>query len=470
MKGMEVNASLKGRTVLLVEDDPRLSKRLQALLAQEEAVVHAAQTIKEGRAAWGGAAFDFVLLDVHLPDGSGLELLREHRPDPDTAVVVMTADGGMDSAIQALRHGAADYLVKPFNPFELPLVYARCKERMDEHRRQSHERRQGALRDAAFHFGQGLDAVREQLERILETDRRLDGPLPPVLLLGETGTGKTTLARMIHEQGPRADQPFIEINCSALPENLIEAELFGHERGAFTDAREARIGLFEAAGNGTLLLDEVSSLPLSAQAKILTAIERRVIRRVGSSRELGVNARIIAASLENLERKSAEQAFRVDLYHRLHVLGIEIPPLRSRPSDVVPLARHLLAVLRKRYRAPQARITERGEERITAYAWPGNVRELDHEIERQLVLSGGGDLEFSTLSETGRAHLVSSDDWLNPEWRVPEDGFSIEDAMHRLIKVALDQSGGNLSAAARLLGVNRDYIRYRLAKKGTRPH
>jgi DNA-binding NtrC family response regulator len=336
---------------------------------------------------------------------------------------------------------------------------------MDARRRTSHERRQGGLGDAAFHFGNGLRPVRDQLERILDTDRRLDGPLPPILLLGETGTGKSTLARMIHDQGPRADQPFIEINCSALPESLVEAELFGHERGAFTDAREARIGLFEAAGHGTLLLDEVSSLPLAAQAKILTAIERRVIRRVGSSHELGVHARIIAASLEDLERKAAEQTFRADLYHRLHVLGIEIPPLRSRPGDILPLAHHLLGALKKRYRAPAARISRRGEERLTSYPWPGNVRELDHEIERQLVLSGGGELDFAALDGVRSSRAGGAEDWLNPDWRIPDEGFSIEDAMHRLIKVALDQTGGNLSAAARLLSVNRDYIRYRLGKR-----
>jgi DNA-binding NtrC family response regulator len=270
---------------------------------------------------------------------------------------------------------------------------------------------------------------------------------------------------MIHERGPRADEPFIEVNCSALPEHLIESELFGHERGAFTDAREARIGLFEAAGSGTLLLDEISSLPLAAQAKLLTAIERRVIRRVGSNRELSVSARIIAASLEDLERKAAEQSFRPDLYHRLHVLRMDMPPLRRRPGDILPLAHHLLDALKRRYRLPDASISEEGARRLVNHAWPGNVRELDHELERELVLGAGGALEFAALAGTDRRLPLAAEDWLNPNWRIPEEGFSIEEAALRLIHLALEQTGGNLSGAARLLGVNRDYLRYRLGKR-----
>ena len=458
--------SLKGHPVLVVDDDARLRKRLVALLRQEEAEVREAGSLAEAREILAGADPDLVLLDVRLPDGSGLELLESRAFPAAAAVVVMTAEGGIDTVVAALRLGAADYLAKPFDPFEIPLVYARCQQRLGALRRLDHERRQRAVRTPDFFYGDGLREVHRQVERILETDRRLQDDLPPVLIRGETGTGKSTLARQLHDRGPRADQPFIELNCAALPTSLVEAELFGHERGAFTDAHESRVGLFEAAAGGTLLLDEISTMPVSAQAKLLTAIERRTIRRVGSSREIDVDARIIAASLEDLQRRSADGAFRADLYHRLHVLEIDLPPLRRRPEDIVPLAEHLLVGLKRRYRMPDAVLTDRGRERLAAYPWPGNVRELAHELERQLILTGGGELDFPLLGASGGAPSGgSAADWLNRDWRIPAEGFHIEAALLRLIDLAMEQTGGNLSAAARLLGVNRDYIRYRIQRR-----
>lgn len=461
-----MNVSLKHRQILVVDDDARLSKRLVSLLRQEDAHVREAGTLKKAREALAATDFDLVLLDVHLPDGNGLELLASLAIPASTSVVVMTADGGVETAVEAMRHGAADYLVKPIDPFEIPLVFARCKERLDARRRLEHEHRQRHAQAPDFFYGQGLGTVKDQMARILETDRRLERRLPPVLILGETGTGKSTLARRIHDEGPRAEQPFIEVNCAALPESLVESELFGHERGAFTDARETRIGLFEAAAGGTLFLDEISALPSSAQAKMLTAIERSVIRRLGSSYEIDIEVRILAASLENLGRMVSEQTFRADLYHRLNVLQISIPPLREHVADIVPLAEHLLSSLKRRYRAPDAMLSDTARKRLAGYPWPGNVRELSHELERELILTGGGALDFASLS-SGRPATASrsASDWLNMDWSIPEKGFSIEEAMYRLIDLAMAQAGGNLSAAARLLGVNRDYLRYRLDKR-----
>ena len=430
---------------------------------QEEAQVVATGSIADARKALADSDFDFALLDINLPDGSSFDLLEEGIIPSSTAVVVMTADGGVDSAVRAIKHGAADYLTKPFDPFELPLVFERCQNEREGKRRREHENTRVAHASGGLFWSPGLKPVKDQIERILDTDHRLDEHLPPVLIQGETGTGKSTFARFLHHAGPRAEQPYIELNCATLPENLVESELFGHERGAFTDAREARMGLFEAANQGTLFLDEISSLPAAAQAKLLTAIEDGVVRRVGSNISIDINVRLITASLEDLEAMAGAQTFRSDLYHRLTVLKVEIPALRKRPGDILPLAEHLLHHLKRRYRLPDVSIDPEGGENLRAYSWPGNVRELSHEIERQLVLHGNNGLPFDQL------HLKpvgDTKDWLVDGWHFPEEGFSIDEANLRLIHLALAQAGNNVSAAARLLGVNRDYIRYRLDKVG----
>mgnify|MGYP002408788761 CR=1 FL=1 len=455
---------LKNRTVLIVEDEPLLRKRLLSLLLQEEASAQGVESISEAEGLLEQSDFDLVLLDINLPDGNGLDLLRRHRFGSSTSVVVMTAQGGVESAVEAMKLGAEDYLVKPFDPFQLPLIFRRCRERRDGRRLREHEIRQSAVLADEFYFGSGLERIHRDLDRILEMDRRVAGRPAPVLVVGETGVGKSTLARRLHHHGPRADRSFVELNCATLTPTLIESELYGHERGAFTDAREGRIGLFEAADGGTLFLDEISSLPLSAQAKLLTAIEEGVIRRVGGNERIEVNVRLIAASLDQLEARVADGSFRADLFHRLNVLKIEIPPLRDRPEDILPLVEHLLKRLKAKYRVPGATITDVGKDRLRSYPWPGNVRELQHELERQLILSDAGALNFEQLT-SARQVLEQGDDWLRSDWRFPDTGFSLEAAIMRMIHLAMNQAGGNVSAAARLLGVNRDYIRYRLERR-----
>lgn len=457
--------SLEGRRVLIVEDDVSLRKRILALLLQEDARVQAVASIAEARETAENVDFDQVLLDVNLPDGNGLDLLREQVFPEETPVVVMTAQGGMETALEALRYGAADYLTKPFDPFELPLIFERCKQRREARRRLEHERAGATGVGSDLFFGKSLAGVRRQLERILETDARLQDQPPPLLIFGETGTGKSTLARHVHGAGPRSQEAFVELNCATLSESLIESELFGHERGAFTDARGTRIGLFEAADGGTLFLDEIASLPPPSQAKLLTAIEDGHIRRVGGNDRIAIDVRLIAATLEDLQERVAEKSFRPDLYHRLNVLRIEIPPLRDQGGDLVDLANYLLIPLKKRYRTPDAVLSPRGIARLRAYSWPGNVRELKHELERQLVSWGNRPLDLDTLPQATLARAnMDADDWLNPEWRIPEEGFSIAEAEMRLIRLAMRQTDQNVSASARLLGVNRDFVRYRLAR------
>jgi len=450
-------------SVLVIEDEAMLRRRIAAHIEALGADVTGAESLAAARQLLSDLDFDFALLDINLPDGSGMDLLREGVFPKDTGVVIMTAHGDIAGAVQAMRLGALDYLVKPFDPAILPIVMQRARQARQSARAAEHTRQIEAESD--FFFGKCLEPVHKQLEKILEADRRLQTRLPPVLITGETGTGKTHLARWLHRHGPRAAHPLIEVNCSALPESLAESELFGHERGAFTDAKTARQGLFEAAHGGTLLLDELPSLSPLLQAKVLVAIEDRKIRRLGGNRQIEVDVRVIAATSRDLRAAVESGEFREDLLHRLDLYRLNLPPLREWGEDILRLAEYLLERLCRRYRLPLRQISPEGRRRLLAYAWPGNVRELAHELERALVFEESATLDFAHLPVRGAAgETVSAGagDWLNPNFKFPEQGFVLDDAVNRLVQLALKQADGNVSRAARLLGVTRDFVRYRL--------
>lgn len=466
------NPALASLSILIVEDDPLLRRQISSYLERLGADVTSAETLQRARSLIQDLGFDFVLLDVNLPDGVGTDLLKERAFASNTGVIIMTAEGAVTGAVEAMRLGALDYLVKPFDLAQLPLVINRARrskqsERLDEHRR-SDTTQSGN----AFVFGTALHSLQSQLEKILAADNRLQSSLPPVLIEGETGTGKTTIARWIHHQGPRACRALVEVNCSAMVETLAESELFGHERGAFTDARTARMGLFEAADGGTLFMDELPSLSLPLQAKVLTAIEDHKIRRLGGNKEIPIDVRIIAATNQNLRSLVAKGHFREDLFHRLDLFRVSIPPLRERGEDILLLAETLLDRLQRKHRLAAKGIHPEGRRRLLAYPWPGNVRELAHELERAVVFEEGAQLTFEQLHAASHfvptAAAAENKDWFNERFVYPpEGGFSLEEGINRMIHHALKQTHNNVSAAARLLGVSRDYVRYRLSGQKT---
>ena len=456
-------ADLSGLNLLIVEDESLLRKQLAADLERLRADVTGVGTLAAARQWAREQDVDFVLLDVQLPDGSGLELLQGKVFPAGTGVIVMTAHGGVNGAVEAMRLGALDYLVKPFEPGELPLVIARAQRARQSARLTEHHRKTVPGLGEDFFFGNALAPLQTQLDKILAADGRMQTQLSPVLIQGETGTGKTAIARLVHHRGPRAGQPLVEMNCSAVPETLAESELFGHERGAFTDARAARMGLFEAANGGTLFLDELPSLSPGLQAKVLKAIEDHRIRRLGGTKEIPVDVRVVGATHRDLKQLIAAGQFREDLFHRLDLFRLQIPPLRERGGEIVALAELLIERLCRRHRLPRRRVTADGRKRLLAYPWPGNVRELSHELERAIVFEDSEALEFASLAGLARVTARDPNDWFNPGFKFPAQGFSLEDAINRLIQHALTHTNNNVSAAARLLGVTRDYLRYRLS-------
>lgn len=448
-----------GSEVLLLEDDGALRKRVAAYLTRQGVVVTECGTLADARRLIDTMRFEFALVDLHLPDGSVIELLRENIFSENTGVVVMTAYGGIKDAVDAIRLGAGDYLTKPFELDQLPLAFQRCRSARRGARREEHVTRQSNGQAQAFFFGQSLGAIKTQADAILASDRRLSRHLPPVLIEGETGTGKSVFARWLHREGPRVERPFVAVNCASLADTVVESELFGHERGAFTDAKSARLGLFEAADGGTLFLDEVGLLSPSTQAKLLTAIEEGVIRRLGGTREIAVDVRILAASNRSLEELVREGVFREDLFHRLNLLAITLPPLRERGNDIVRLAHHLLARISAHHRFKNMVIAPVGEARLLAHPWRGNVRELSHVIERAVIFGGGAPLEFNSLGDPA---TMNARVWRNPAWQVPAQGFSLDAMIDEFVADVLREEEGNVSAAARRLGVTRDFLRYRL--------
>ena len=449
-------------SVLVVDDERTLARAIKAFLTEAG---YEAEVASDGETAvelLPKLRPDVVFADVRLPGLSGIDLLRRIREfDPAIPVIIMTAYGTIEGAVEAVKLGAFDYMKKPVDLEELKLLADRARETALLKQELSYYRRRAAD-EAPFAGILGHSpAMLELIDRVRQVAAL--GETPPVLITGETGTGKGLVARTLHTSGPRAGKPFIDVNCTALPANLMEAELFGYERGAFTDAKESKLGLFEAAEGGFLFLDEIGDLELSLQGKLLRAIEDRTVRRVGGIRDRRIDVRIVAATNRDLEQEVQRNQFRGDLYFRLAVILLHLPPLRARGDDVLLLADHFLGKLATKYGKEVHRIDEQAKAALLAYPWPGNVRELSHVIERAVLWSRGSTLGLEQLALP--ATPVTRNDARDSSPTEMPDG-DLSGWERTLIERAMREAGGNQTKAAQRLGITRDTLRYRLKKFG----
>jgi two-component system, NtrC family, response regulator AtoC len=455
-------------TVLIVDDERTLARAIKAFLAESG---YEAEVAGDGEQALGlleSLRPDVVFSDVRLPGMTGIELLRRIREfDAAIPVVIMTAYGTIEGAVEAVKLGAFDYLKKPVDLEELKLLADRARETSQLKQELSYYRSRAAQ---PVRFGEVIGQS-PAIRGVLEQARQIAAleETPPVLIVGETGTGKGLVARTIHASSPRSARPFIEVNCTALPATLMEAELFGHERGAFTDAKESKLGLFEAAEGGFLFLDEVGDIELSLQGKLLKAVEERSVRRVGGIRDRRIDVRILAASNRDLEKDAQGERFRRDLYFRLAVIILRLPPLRERGEDILFLAEHFLRRFNAKYGKAAHSFDPRARERLLAYPWPGNVRELSHVMERAVLWSRGDLLGSEHLSleiPAAPAEPAPQADGRGASESLPPPGTDLESWERTLIERALRESDGNQTRAAQRLGISRDTLRYRLKKYG----
>jgi len=452
------NRSATGR-ILVIEDDAAMCDLLAETLGRRGHQVHSAPNANKARELLHEEEIDVVLTDLNMPGTSGIDLCAElHANRPDLPVVIMTAFGSMETAVAALRAGAYDFVTKPVD-FDL---LGFNLERALQHRQQQEKirllkdqvrRRQSE--DELIGESPALLQVKEQIARIAGLDTS-------ILINGESGTGKELVARALHRQSRRNQGPFVAINCAALPENLLESELFGHVRGAFTDARETRRGLFLEADGGTLFLDEIAELPLPLQPKLLRVLEERKVRPLGGSQELSCDVRIVAASHRDLADAVRDGMFRNDLYYRLNVIQLELPPLRARGNDILLLAQTFIRDLARRFDKGVSGLAEPAAARLLAYPWPGNVRELRNVIERALALTCHDritieDLPDHLLRPSGEFPGLAGS--LDPEALLP-----LAEMEQRYIRHVLDQVGGNRTMAARILGIDRKTL-YRQLKE-----
>lgn len=460
---------LKGykEKILVVDDEKMIRWSLgEALRGWGFEPVEAA-TATTALASFDAEAPDAVLLDINLPDGSGLDILRKLRQrDPDSVIIMITANVLVDETIAALRGGAYDFIGKPINLEELHVAIrngieaSRLREEVKQIRRE---------RSQQFSFDQIIGSSPANGEMLAMAKKVAESEVSSVLLQGESGTGKDLVAKAIHYHSSRAEGPFVAINCAALPGTLIESELFGYEKGAFTDAKARKEGMFEQAEGGTLLLDEIGELELSLQAKLLRVLEEGTFRRVGGLKDIPFDARIIAASNRDLRRESEAGHFRLDLYYRLSVIQIDIPSLRERGDDVLQLAEHYIDSFGERLRKKITGISQEVASAFLRYHWPGNVRELRNVIERAMILE---DTDVITMKYMPRGVMggVSVSDYGpdgsgRPElFQLPPGGVALDEVEMSLVRQAIERSGGNQTKAAELLGISRDQLRYRLKK------
>ncbi len=448
-------------SVLIVDDEPKQLEILRTILAHEGYDVEICRTAEEAVPLLRASPPQILLTDLKLPGMDGIALLEEAvREAPGCCTIMMTAHGTVDTAVRAMKRGAFDYLTKPLDRDELLLVLERAMETV----RLRGENR--SLR-AQLHDRFRLENVvgdHGLMQDVFRLVQKVASSSATVLIYGESGTGKELIARALHYNSPRAARPFVAVNCSAIPEPLLESELFGHEKGAFTGAVARKAGLFEEAQGGTLFLDEVGDLPLAMQAKLLRAVQEKEIRRVGGTASIPLDVRIVAATNQDLARLVREGKFREDLYYRLNVFPITLPPLRERATDIPRLAEHFLERFAREAGRSRPRVSRQALSLLLRYRWPGNVRQLESVLERAFLLCEGGEITPDLLPPEVRENVAGPPSGLDID--IPDEGISLEALERELLAKAMRKAGGRLTRAARLLGISYRTLQYRLEKFG----
>lgn len=466
--------------VLIVEDEALFARAVVRRLQKADYDCAHVESLQDARMMMKQFSPDIVLLDMRLPDGNGLDLLAE-LVSKQVAIIVMTAHGEISDAVHAIKHGAVDYVKKPIDLEELLLSVQKAETAATQSNSLDYSRQRNAhATDGTELLGDSavMQSVKLQIARIAQLVAKDTVP-PTVLISGETGTGKDVAARLLHlscqsnaqaqniAPAKHSDKPFVHVDCASLPPDLMESELFGHEKGAFTGALATRPGLIEAAEDGTLFLDEIGELPLALQAKLLNVLERRVVRRLGSTKERVVPARFIAATNRDLLEMSLNGSFRQDLYYRLNVMSLAMPPLRERAGDVLLLAKHFATQTARRYGLAAPVFSGDAVAMLKDYDWPGNVRELRHQVSRAMLLSTQGHVTAADLAlpmHRAPAAATSSIYHASPAQVISEAQETLEDVEKAMLLKVLAESDYNVSRAARKLGITRMTMRYRLAK------
>ena len=454
--------------ILLVEDEKLLRWALEQQLKRAGHTVHAVADLETAGRHLVEHQPEVMLLDLGLPDGHGLDFYEANRERLEsTVVIVMTALGQVEEAVRAMKLGALDFLTKPVNQADLVALVARSLavrgEKLEVHA--ARQTREHSLAQKAI--GESPE-FRELLEIAAQV---ATSEVSTLLVTGESGSGKNVLARQIHALSDRRTRPLLEVSCATIPENLLESELFGHEKGAFTDAQATKRGVFELAEGGTVVLDEIGELRLDIQAKLLHFLEERRFRRVGGTREIRVDERVIALTNRDLQAMMRDKLFRSDLFFRLSVFPLRVPPLRERRGDILPLARHFLTTLQPKLGRRFTGLEREAENRLLAYAWPGNVRELRNVIERAMVLEKGRELTTRSLVLDWVEGAIEAKPRGDAAAGVPANAgiVPLEELGREMVIRAMRAAGGNQTRAAELLGISRDQVRYRLKKLGLRP-
>jgi two-component system response regulator AtoC len=448
--------------VLIIDDEPGLRQTVSLILADEGYEVHTASDGEEGLARALEVQPDIILCDVRMPRLTGLEFLEKYRDSNGTGmVIVMTAYGGMEMAIQAMKKGAYDYIQKPFSPDQLVLTLKKAEERETLRREVTRLREEVGI-DRRY---REIVAKSPAMTKALEVAAKVAKHTSPVLITGESGTGKELVARLIHDESERSRGAFIPVNCGAIPENLLESELFGYTRGAFTGADRDKPGLFEAASGGTLLLDEIGDMPVTLQVKLLRVLQESEIRRLGDTRSRSVDVRLIASTNKDLDEEVRLGDFRRDLFYRIAVVPIHLVPLRQRRDEIPLLVNHFIEQYNRKLKLDMRGIESDAMRLLLEYPWPGNVRELENTIERALVLSDGPKIKVDDLPANITNPIVALD---SPD--LPDDELSVKKHSsileRRLIKQALERTGGNKTRAADLLELSSRALLYKIREYG----